>query len=962
MTPRAAQLICALGLLAATPLAQTRVSAVAVNPLNPGEVWVCNRANDSVSVVDVVSESVIEIEVGVWPRSLAFSPDASRVFVANQRGNVPVEKTFLTPFDGTEIRGSISIIDTTTMTVTQEITDCGTEPYGLVVAPNDQYFAVTMHRTGAVKFYDIDAPHSELATLQYDRSLNVIPAGKTLSDVDSNNDWIPDLDEPRAMVITADSTRAFVTHNTPGYVSVVDITLDGSGHPTSATLNTKIDLNLYPFHPIFNPIPVQILKSQGVPRFLDDIDLSPDGNHLLVPHLLHNVNHDVNFAWGPGFPGDFANRVYPALSIIDANLLSFGQMGDDSGRLHHELSDPLDPADLVPYGGAGHEIATGIISMGASGSPTLGSTVDFTTTGTDPADFHLYFFSLIKTNVPTPVGTLLTMPNNTFGNLTTTASMPIPNNPALLGASGYFQVAVYDNPSLTLQGLSNGVEVVIGSEGFDPGEMGYRAGHPGRVLYNADGDKAIMLNRGSEDVFLYNVNGSDLTLQTVYPPRHNHVERAALDTSTPMGDLPLGMALVDDVTTSNRDSLLYIINETTRTLSGLRIDWDTGVITQELPQINVLVSADQYETEQLIGQEIFEDASRAQTAGNFNNSCGSCHFEGGADGNVWQRPAGPRSTMPMYGGTLMTGLILWKGVRINLGETGPMFTGENGGSGTFTDLEQQGLTNYHEIIPAPLNPNFDPVTGGLTASAALGADLFHGRDDTGLNPTLRSAGCADCHPDFNDLAMEVRGFTVDHLSPLLTSGENLESVDPNCFSLRENIIMENVRNVNSGVNVDNDNDGVPEIDRNFDGFDDRETYVPMNPDDDDDFIRDDTNGYLCPENPADMMSPPRVFTRGPDIFSVPTKIGVFSTGPYFHDHSLSSLRAVLDPQGQITDPVYGNPTFPSINKYINEFHDLRGDDTFVMNPSKVQLTLQTLTSGSTIEADRDALLEYIRSL
>ena len=88
-------------------------------------------------------------------------------------------------------------------------------------------------------------------------------------------------------------------------------------------------------------------------------------------------------------------------------------------------------------------------------------------------------------------------------------------------------------------------------------------------------------------------------------------------------------------------------------------------------------------TSELIGAELFEDSSRAQTAGNFNNSCESCHFEGGADGNVWQRPDGPRSTMPVWGGSFLTGLILWKGVRINMGETGPMFAGENGGLGVF---------------------------------------------------------------------------------------------------------------------------------------------------------------------------------------------------------------------------------------------------------------------------------------
>jgi hypothetical protein len=291
-----------------------------------------------------------------------------------------------------------------------------------------------------------------------------------------------------------------------------------------------------------------------------------------------------------------------------------------------------------------------------------------------------------------------------------------------------------------------------------------------------------------------------------------------------------------------------------------------------------------------------------------------------------------------------------------------MFGGENGGHGMLSDLEQQGLTNYHEIIPVPLNPNLDPITGDYTANAAFGKDLFHGTNDTGLNMTLREAGCADCHSDFDELNMEVRGYTNDHLPTTLTSGENLEALDPECFSLRENLIGENIKNVNSAVNIDVDMDGNPEIDRNGDGFDDRETYVPMNDDGDDDFVRDDANGYLCPLDIMDPMGPQRIFTRPAADFSIPTKMGVFSTGPYFHDHSLSSLRAVLDPQAQTTDPVYGDPSFPSVNKFFNEFHDIRGNDMFVTNASKVQLTLQTLTSGSTFDADILALLEYIQSL
>ena len=189
----------------------------------------------------------------------------------------------------------------------------------------------------------------------------------------------------------------------------------------------------------------------------------------------------------------------------------------------------------------------------------------------------------------------------------------------------------------------------------------------------------------------------------------------------------------------------------------------------------------------------------------------------------------------------------------------------------------------------------------------------------------------------------------------------LETLDPLCFSLQENIVGPNIRNVNSSVNADIDEDGFPDPDRNLDGYSDLETYTPLNPDTSDDFTRDDNNGYLCPDGGI-AGSPKKVFTRSPALFSIPTKLGAFSSGPYFHDHSAASLRAIVDPSVQQTDPVYGNASYPGLQKFFNEFHDVRGHEEFVPGASKVQLTLQTVASGSTFQVDIEALLEYIISL
>ncbi len=952
----------ALALTTAPSFAQhAQVSSVAVHPNDANEVWVCNRGNASVSVIDTAAGVVThEIAVGVWPRSIAFSPDGSLVLVANQRGNVAVDAHFVTPFGGGELRGTITVINAASKTVVQLLTGVGTEPYGVAFAPNGEYFAVSGQRSGTLKLYDAST-FTLSQTLEYPHSMSFIASG-TVLDVDSNVDMLPDLAEPRAFVIRDDSSRIYVTHPTGGFVSAVDVQLDAAGKPTGVSLASRIDLNEYAPHPIFNPVHVQTVKSQGTPRFLDDVALSPDGSRALVPHLLHNVNHDVSHTFVPAIDGDFANRVYPAVTVVDAVLDSYGQPGDASARLHHELTDPSSPAVYVPYGGQGATSGSGIYTLGGVGAPIPGGTAGYIITGMEEVfAAFLAFGNPVSVDLG-PLGTLLNLGD--FGVFPMTAgafSAPIPANPALEGQSFFFQAAVVNPAGPVLTGFSNGVEMVVGASGPGAGKLGHRAGHPSRVLLNADGDHAVLLNQGSEDVFLYGVNGSTLTLETVFPPRHDHVERAPFDTSTPLGDFPLGMALAADPATKNDDALLYVVNEATRTMSTLRIDWDTGVITQEAPQIPILLMPDAMTASERAGQELFHDASRAQTAGGFNNSCNSCHFEGTQDGNVWQRESGPRSTKPVFGGSLLTGLHLWKGVRLNLGESGPMFQSENGGTGVLSVAEQQALIDYHRIIPVPLNPHLDSA-GGLSALAAVGRDLFFGLNDTGTNPTLRHGGCAACHPDMDPFTQEASGYTTDFLNPLLTDDPaGLETFDPFCISLQENLVAPNIRDVNSGVNVDVDGDGSPDPDRNADGWSDLETYVPLNADADFDFTRDDDNGYPCPLGGV-PGAPKKLFLRDMRLFSVPTALGSFATGPYFHDNGAASLRLLLDPGAQQVDPTYGNPAYPGLQKHYNEFHDVVGHEQFVPGASKVQATLQTIASGSTFQADIEALLAFVASI
>lgn len=948
----------------------SQVTAVAVQPGNPNRVWTVNRDNGTVAVVDVATSTLVaEIPVGNWPRSLTFNANATKVFVANQRGNIPLGANEVTGFPVGSMPGTISVIDVATQTVQTTLSHVGVEPYGIALSPNGKWFAVSAMRTGRVTLYDA-ATFQEKAAYQYLRNMSDIPAPYSLADVDSDRDGIADLGDPRGFTIRADGARIYVTHFRSPDISMLDVTVDGNGLPTGVTLGGKIVTDDYAFDPILNPVPVRTLQSQGQPRFLEDIALSPDGTRALIPHVLHNINHDVNHSFGPQMAGDFANRVYPSITMVDTVRNTFGGVGDHSRRLHHELTDSLAPAEYVPFGNSKTTSLGDIISLGGQGSPTMGGSMTLVLDGIRLGDTAILNIGQREVNTPAgALGTTYVLPRQTRVFVGNTVTIPIPNIPSYDGLVLVGQ-AIVTRPGGE-QALSNGVRIVVHPAGFGQNKMGYRAGQPSRALYNPAGNRALILNRGSEDVFLYRVNGSDMDLLNVFPPRFRFAERAPLDATTPLGDVPMGMTLAPDPTTVDDDARVFIVNETSRTLSVLRVNWTTGQISKERNQIPTHSGPDALTLDQRRGWELFEDASRPSTAGNFNNSCGSCHFEGGEDGNVWQRPAGPRSTMPMYGGTLATGLLLWKGARINLGETGPMFGGENGGTGIFDDTAQVALNAFHEVIPTPLNPNRDPVTYGLTTQAQLGRDLFLATNDTGLNPTLRHAGCAQCHKAAETgLFPGPRFFTADFLNPMLTSGENLGvGFDPNCSSLRENLVALNIRNVNTGVDVDADGDGFPELDRNNDGFVDTETYVPMNIDKEDGFHRDDPNSYSCPCNPADgeancdPLTSTRFFGRRPEAFTIPSKLGLFSTGPFFHDHSAHTLRSVIDPIVQEVSVVYGSPAFPApalagLNKIFNEVHDIRGNDTFVPGSSKVQITLNSVN----VNADIEALLAYIQSL
>lgn len=941
-------------LVAAAPTvpAPAKNRSLAINPAAKNEVWVVNEDNDAVTVQHrVTGASLATIAVGTSPRNVAFNSTGSKAYVTNERGNVALDKTFL-EYNHSEILGSVSVIDTATRVVINTITaGIGVEPVGIALAPNGKYLLVTNFRSSSLSVID---PTSDtvVASLPFAANLNFLPAGVTLADVDANGDFLADLEGPSGIAIKSTSDRAYITHMKTGYVSVISLALNGSGVPTSLSLAKRINLNKYPFDSFANPVKITEAKSRGTSKFLEDITISPDGTRAWVAHVLHNVNHDVNV---PFAAGDFANRVYPAVSILDLTTETF-QFGDAapadaSDRLEWSWSVPLLPTGSVNYG-----VPTGVSSdrraatVRAITEPVLGTTYTLRIEHGDPFDHAELYIGRAELNSDLPgIGKVLV--DNAIqvwsGTLDATGAaqfdLPLVNIPALAGISAYFQGFIGNGTATSPIVLTNGVRTVLGTaSGTVPARtIGHRIGHPSRVEFSGSGSRALVLSRGSEDVMMFDLTGPSPRFMQIFPRRDDTPSASQLDKNhTPfamnrlIGDKPTGMLLTDESPLTEQAKLL-VNNEGSRDLSLLVANYATGVLDAPSGSLVKVVApgADKFTLGARIGGEIFADASRAQTTGNFNNSCESCHFRGGDDGSVWTRGNGPRSTIAMYGGIRRTGALLWKANRLNLGETGPMFGGENGGHGLFTDAEQEGLIEFAEKLPVPLNPNL--VNADLSAQAKLGRDLFLGENGTGTNPFLLHANCASCHSTALPTGAPA-WFTNDQFK-MIDPTQDMAHQDP-CLVLKESLLGEAIQDVNSGVNLVDDF-GVLIVDRNLDGISDLESYTPMNPDTSGDFTRDDPNSVLCddPGNPGF----PLVFNRAASKFDVPTKMGVLFTGPYFHDHAVMSLRTTVDPALQV---------FPKLDKLLNTQHDVRGQN------------VQSFLSSGNIQADLDAILAFIQSL
>ena len=160
------------------------------------------------------------------------------------------------------------LLDPQTLAVRHRVAT-GSRPFAVVYDPLNRWFWVSEFEGG--------------------RLLAVDPEGviqQTLATADT----------PRGLAITADN-RLLVSHAMTGQLSIYDLTTIAPG--SEPELLRRIDLAV-------SQVDDQSV-SQGLPRLLDDIAISPDGHEAWLPHLLWNFDH----------PFQFQSTIFPAVSVID---------------------------------------------------------------------------------------------------------------------------------------------------------------------------------------------------------------------------------------------------------------------------------------------------------------------------------------------------------------------------------------------------------------------------------------------------------------------------------------------------------------------------------------------------------------------------------------------------------------------------------------------------------------------
>ena len=221
-----------------TAVRPSKSSLLALNPAET-ELWVANPDSDSVSVLGVNTNGVVklaEIPVGRQPRTLAFSPDGARVYVACQGTN------------------ELWVLDAAPRNVIGRV-PVGHQPYGVAVSPANGRILVSNEGEGTVSV--ISAAHVMKKILRV-------------------------ADTPRAVAVTADGRFGYVTHF---------LTRGAAGTVTEIDLATLAVSRAVPL--VVDASPDTTSSGGGFPNMLSAIAIDPAGRAAWFGGLKANTGRGL---------------------------------------------------------------------------------------------------------------------------------------------------------------------------------------------------------------------------------------------------------------------------------------------------------------------------------------------------------------------------------------------------------------------------------------------------------------------------------------------------------------------------------------------------------------------------------------------------------------------------------------------------------------------------------------------
>jgi len=228
---------------------------------NQKYIYSANLDGGSVTKTDAITgQKIDEIVLGKDIRRIAFKGDESIYAVTDYMKN------------------AVYIIKTNGNKVIKKI-KTKNRPHAIIYDEKNKYFFVTVFEDNEILVID-------------DQNFEIKHTIKTLK-------------TPRGMALTDDG-RLLVTHAMIGVVSIYD----------SRSLARLKTITLHSTQNRDNFI------SQGNPRLLDDIEISPNGKEAWLPHVLWNFDH----------PFQFQSTIFPTVSIIS---LKKGQEEELANKRKH---------------------------------------------------------------------------------------------------------------------------------------------------------------------------------------------------------------------------------------------------------------------------------------------------------------------------------------------------------------------------------------------------------------------------------------------------------------------------------------------------------------------------------------------------------------------------------------------------------------------------------------------------